>query len=137
MEAGRLLLQEIKQCVERAEDFAFETTLSGRSYVRLLKKLRQSGWNVVLFFLWIPSKEFSGMRVQQRVSEGGHSIPVEAIQRRYQRTLLNLMNLFIPLCDEVILFDNTNEEPLTVFHEKEGIRNILKPIHYEKIMESF
>lgn len=50
LEAGKTLLREIKSRVEKGEDFAFETMLSGRSYVRLLKELRSKGWKIVLFY---------------------------------------------------------------------------------------
>ena len=89
LEAGKTLLREIKNNVKRGMDFAFETTLSGRSYVRLLRDLHSKGWKIVLFYLWIPSAEFSRLRVRQRVEAGGHDIPAEAIARRYRRTVAN------------------------------------------------
>ena len=57
MRAGRLVLVRIKELAEARQDFAFETTLAGRSYVKLISGLRQSGYNIVLFFLWLPSAE--------------------------------------------------------------------------------
>ncbi len=95
MEAGKILLREIRSNVEKGEDFAFETTLSGRSYARLLKELRSKGWKTVLFYLWIPSARFSRARVLQRVEAGGHDIPAEAIARRYCRTVSNFLNFAI------------------------------------------
>ena len=61
MEAGKTLLREIQGNVELRVDFAFETT---RSYARLLRELRSNGWKIILFYLWIPSAEFSRLRVQ-------------------------------------------------------------------------
>ena len=98
MEAGKTLLREIRDHVEKGDDFAFETTLAGCTYARLLKELSSKGWKIVLFYLWIPSAEFSPARVKQRVESGGHDIPDEAIARRYSRTVSNFLSVFIPIC---------------------------------------
>ena len=136
MEAGKTLLREIQANVEAGEDFAFETTLSGRSYARLLKDMRSKGWKIILFYLWIPSAEFSRLRVQQRVEAGGHDIPDEAIARRYRRTVSNFLNVFAPLCDKVLCYDNAALEPVPVFVEEDGSRKVLDNAQYKKITES-
>lgn len=136
LKAGKTLLREIKINMKRGSDFAFETTLSGRSYARLLKELRSKGWKIVLFYLWIPSAEFSRLRVRQRVEAGGHDIPDEAIARRYQRTVSNFIDIFIPLCDEVICYDNSMPEPSLVFAVEEGFRKVLDKSLYKIIIES-
>jgi len=135
MEAGKTLLREIKANVEKGEDFAFETTLSGRMYARLLNELRSKGWKIVLFYLWIPSAEFSRARVQQRVESGGHDIPDEAIIRRYRRTVSNFLNMFVPLCDEVMCYDNSEMDPIPVFAEKNGKKTVLDKERYQLILE--
>ena len=136
VEAGKLLLREIRANVEKRCDFAFETTLSGRSYIRLLEDLRTNEWRIVLFYLWIPSAEFSRLRVLQRVQDGGHDIPDEAIARRYNRTVSNLLNVFPRLCDEIICYDNSHPEPLPVFVDSQGSRQVLNEMLYRKIKES-
>jgi predicted ABC-type ATPase len=135
--AGKILLREIRSNVRKGEDFAFETTLSGRSYVKLLKELRSKGWKIVMFYLWIPSASFSSARVQQRVEAGGHDIPAEAIARRYTRTVSNFLNIFIPLCDEVMCYNNAKTEPVPVFAEKDGERTVIDEDRYILILESF
>lgn len=112
LEAGKIFLREITERVEAGDDFAFETTLSGRMYARLLKELSSKHWKVVLFYLWIPGAEFSRLRVEQRVASGGHNIPADAIARRYQRTVSNFLNVFAPLCDKVLCYDNSEPEPV-------------------------
>lgn len=136
MEAGRILLREIRSCVQRGEDFAFETTLSGKSYARLLKELRVEGWKIVLFYLWIPSARFSAARVRQRVESGGHDIPVDAIQRRYRRTVSNFLNVFVPLCDEVFCYDNSDSLPVLSCEWKNGELSILDLERHEMIVRS-
>ena len=136
IEAGKIFLREIEANVAAGTDFAFETTLSGRMYVRLLKELRSKGWKIVLFYLWIPGAEFSRLRVQQRVEAGGHDIPDEAIARRYRRTVSNFLTVFAPLCDEVFCYDNPDLEPIPVFSVVDGQKEILDSARYQLILES-
>ena len=115
---------------------AGKTTLSGRSYAKLLKDLRYRGWKIVLFYLWIPSAEFSRLRVRQRVTDGGHDIPADSIARRYRRSVSNLLNVFIPLCDEVMCYDNSNPRPILTFEQRDGDRRIVDTFRFEEFLRS-
>ena len=81
--ASRIFLGEIAQCIGSREDFAFETTLAGRSYLRLVERLRADGWRVELIYLALPSTEMSKQRVAERVAHGGHNIPAADIARAF------------------------------------------------------
>jgi predicted ABC-type ATPase len=133
-EAGRFFLREIYANIEKQVDFAFETTLAGRSHINLIKKLKQDGWQVVLFFLWIPDAAFSKKRVRERVEHGGHNIPDETIYRRYPRIMHNLIKIYIPLCDKVLCYDNSMLEPVLVFRQDSFGLSILNQDIYTKIM---
>jgi predicted ABC-type ATPase len=85
IEAGRLLLRRIDELVSKQEDFAFETTLSGLSYVRRIQEWKSAGYSVVLYFLKLPSEELAIERVRLRVAEGGHNVPDKIIRRRYHK----------------------------------------------------
>lgn len=122
-EAGRIFLKEIYSNIERRTDFAFETTLSGRSYIGLLKKLKLNGWKIVLFFLWIPNSDFSKKRIKERVSHGGHNVPPETIRRRFPKVMSNFVKIYMPLCDNVFCYDNSNPNPSLIFERDEkGVR---------------
>ena len=133
-EAGRLFLREIYANIDRRVDFAFEATLAGRSHISLLKKLRQDGWQVVLFFLWIPDAAFSKRRIRERVEHGGHNIPYDAIYRRYPRIMHNLIKSYIPLCDKVICYDNSSPNPVPVFRQDSKGRRISNQDIYARIL---
>jgi predicted ABC-type ATPase len=133
--AGRVFLTEIRKHIAEKKDFAFETTLSGRGYVKLLKQLRAESWRIVLYYLWIPSAEFSKERVRERVAHGGHDIPDEAIVRRYPRTTKNLFELYAPLCDELFFYDNSAPEPELLFEETQDGRQIFKERRFKEIQK--
>ena len=80
--AGKLFLRMINQKIAIRENFSFETTLSGRSYLPKIRQWRADGWKIVLFYLYIPDIQFSALRVRQRVEQGGHNIMMEDIVRR-------------------------------------------------------
>lgn len=106
-EAGRIMLQRINQLFEARKTFAFETTLSTRSYIHLVENCRAAGYQIHLIFLWLPSPEFAIERVKLRVRNGGHNIPEDTIRRRYQKGLQNFINLFMPVSDTWLLADNS------------------------------
>jgi predicted ABC-type ATPase len=106
LEAGRIMLQRIHQLMEEKADFAFETTLATRSYVSLVKKAQETGYRVRLVYFWLDDPELAIKRVAERVSEGGHNIPVEVIKRRYYRGIYNLLNLYIGICNNWMVFNN-------------------------------
>lgn len=133
-DAGRLFLNEIHKNIDKRIDFAFETTLAGRSHINLLKKLRRDNWQIVLFFLWIPDADFSKDRVRQRVQDGGHDIPDDAIYRRYPRIMYNLINIYMPLFDKVSCYDNSNPDPVLVFEQDAQGDDILNENIYQRIL---
>jgi predicted ABC-type ATPase len=108
IEAGRIMLKRINELLEEEIDFALETTLSTRSYVPFVKKAQQKGYEVTLLYFWLSSPEMAFDRVAKRVSKGGHNIPLDVIERRYYRGVKNLLNLYIPICDKWLVFDNIN-----------------------------
>jgi len=120
LKAGRLLLKQIHEFAERRADFAFETTLSGKAYVPLLRRLKQHGYVIHLFFLWIPSIELAVARIKNRVAEGGHDVPVTDVRRRFGRSIQNFFKVYRPLLDSWTLFDNSTTRPTLIAEEKGG-----------------
>ena len=107
VKAGRLMLQRIEELLAANEDFAIETTLAPRSYINLVNRAHALGYKVFVVFFWIESVEQAKERVAQRVREGGHGIEEEIIERRYKRGIYNLLNLYMPVCDCVLVINNT------------------------------
>ncbi len=104
--AGRLMVETIRGYVARGESFAFETTLSGRSYVRAIPLWRRKGYHVKLFFLSLPTPEMALSRVRKRVSEGGHDVPEDVVRRRFRSGLRNFECIYKRLVDEWAVYDN-------------------------------
>jgi predicted ABC-type ATPase len=112
--AGRLMLEEIYNHVRHGRSFAFETTLSGRSYAQSIAEWQAAGYIVKLFFLRLVSSDLAIARVKQRVREGGHDIPEPVIRRRFVSGLRNFEELYKSLVDEWALYDNSSKEPILI-----------------------
>jgi predicted ABC-type ATPase len=134
--AGRKYISDIREFVDRRESFAFETTLSGRSNLRLVRKLVQEDWAVNLIYVWLPSAAACVRRVAERVRHGGHNIPREVILRRYSRSVRNLLGLYSPICTSVLCSDHSGLYPLSVFYEDRDGRIVLDAKRFEALQAS-
>jgi predicted ABC-type ATPase len=112
--AGRVLLELIDEYVAAAVDFAFETTLSGRTYSRRIAEWQAVGYRVELIFLRLPNVEMAIERVAARVAEGGHNIPQPVIRRRFSAGWRNFESIYKPLVDNWVLYDNSGHTPLLI-----------------------
>jgi predicted ABC-type ATPase len=107
--AGELMLAEIRRSVQQLENFAFETTLSGRTYARHIPRWQEAGYRVELIFLRLRVVRLAISRVKSRVSRGGHHVPASVVRRRFHRGLHNFEELYRPIVDHWILFDNSQQ----------------------------
>lgn len=105
--AGRLMLERINYLLEHDESFSIETKLATRSYVNLVRRAQAKGYLVHLIFFWLSSPNLAVKRVAERVSKGGHNIPLEVIRRRYASGINNLFKLFMPIVDLWSIYDNS------------------------------
>jgi predicted ABC-type ATPase len=133
--AGKLMLDRINLLAKRKADFAFETTLSGKSYGGLLEQLKKSGYHISLFFLWLPDVKLSLQRIAERVRRGGHNVPPDIVRRRFKRGIVNFFQVYRPLCDLWILFDNSTENPEVIAYEIESFLSILNSDLFSFIKE--
>lgn len=111
MKAGRLLLAEFKSLVARKRTFALESTLSGLTYLRLLRAAKQRGFRVYIHFLWLPKPAIAIARVRERVKKGGHNVPVADIRRRFGRGLRHFVFDYAPIATRWAVWDNLANPP--------------------------
>jgi predicted ABC-type ATPase len=133
LQAGRIMLNRIDTLLAERKSFAFESTLSGLSYIDLIRKAKLSGYYVVLFFVYLESEEIAIERVASRVKKGGHNIPVDVIRRRYKKGIGN----FVKYSDEVddcYLYNNTDEYELIAKYV-DDVETIFKVESFEKIIK--
>ena len=107
MQAGRIMLARMDELLQKGETFAFETTLATKSYKQKIEWAQANGYEVTLLFFWLNTSKLAKKRVDQRVAEGGHSIPSQTIERRYYNGIANLFAIYIDMVDICYIFDNS------------------------------
>jgi len=133
-ESGRIMLKRITELLFDNQSFAFETTLSTKSYKSKILEAKEKGYTVTLLFFWLQNVELAKARVKMRVSEGGHNIEPEIIERRYFRGIKNLFKIYLPIVDGAIIFDNSNgKHELLAEKTVDGQLNIIDSIKFNEL----
>lgn len=107
-EAGRIMLRRLHQLGDAGADFAFESTLSSRTFAPFLRTLKARGYAVAIYYFSLTNAQLAIRRVKLRVALGGHDVPGDVVKRRFGRSLNNFFTLYAPLADEWTLFDNSS-----------------------------
>jgi predicted ABC-type ATPase len=132
-EAGRIMLQRLDDLLLANENFAFETTLASRTFASFINRAKALDYEVTLLFFWLSSKELAANRVKTRVAEGGHNIPVDVIERRYDRGLLNFFELYLPLVNNWMFVDNSGTPYREIGQSMNGEVEIVEKEQWNKI----
>ncbi|WP_268848914.1 zeta toxin family protein [Flavobacterium aestivum] len=133
-EAGRIMLHRINELLEIDENFAFETTLATRSYKSKIIEAQKKGYNVMLLFFWLQNVDLAIERVKSRVQEGGHNIETEVIKRRYINGIRNLFDIYLPIVNETMIFDNSGGKPdLLAEKTLETDIDVINEIKFDKL----
>ena len=111
IKAGRLLLAAVAESIHRKETFALESTLSGKTYVRMLQRAMAAGYEIELHYLWLSSPEQAIARVRRRVRMGGHNVPTPDIRRRFKRSLVNLFDEYLSVATRWAIWDSRGLPP--------------------------
>jgi len=109
--AGRLFQRELDRLARTRLDFAFESTLSGRSYLSRLKRWKATGYRVEIVYLRLSSPQLALRRIAARVKQGGHNVPRRDVIRRFGRSWSNFQKVYRLLADAWAVYDNSGRAP--------------------------
>ena len=133
-EAGRIMLRRINELLESNKNFAFETTLATKSYKSKVVEAKSKNYNVTLLFFWLQNVDLAIERVKTRVLEGGHNIELDVIKRRYLNGIKNLFEIYLPIVDEAMIFDNSEgKHDLIAEKTLDSEIDILNQIKFDKL----
>ena len=135
--AGRMMLNEIRSFSKKRESFAFETTLSGKSYLSLIRGLSRKGYTVHLFFLCVDNVDVALSRIEQRVLKGGHDVPELVVRRRFHRSIGNFFRKYQTIVDSGHLVDNTASMPVTIAFRTGGKPRIINREKYQRLIQRY
>ncbi len=137
IKSGKIVLEQIKEYIKTGVDFGFETTMSGVTYLKYFKMLKEKNYKIHIFFLWIPSSQLAIARVKDRVSQGGHNVPLKDIKRRFERCTRKFFKEYRPLANKWILFNNEGIKPQIIAKKQNAHIDIIDQSLFEKITENF
>ncbi|EKD38024.1 MAG: hypothetical protein ACD_75C00894G0001, partial [uncultured bacterium] len=132
IQAGRIVMEQIHTLGRKGRDFGFESTLSGKTQIRLLREFKTNAYNIHIFYLWISSVDLALERIADRVKKGGHAVPEGTVRRRFGKSLFNFIHFYRPLADTWHLFDNSSEKPRAVA-QYDGQLRIFDSRFYEQL----
>lgn len=107
VEGGKAAVRKIDECLEKGISFTQETTLSGARTERTIRRAKERGYTIRLYYIGLDTLEESLGRIRNRVAKGGHDIPKEDVERRFQSRFADVLRV-LPYCDEARFFDNDN-----------------------------
>jgi predicted ABC-type ATPase len=116
--AARIVLREIDRLAAERADFAFETTLSGRTYVRRMEAWKRTGYRIEIVYLRLSSVELALHRIDARVRQGGHDVPKRDVIRRFKRGWENFQKTYQPMAESWAVYDNSGVSPQLLEREK-------------------
>lgn len=135
VEAGKIMLDRVQTLIESQHDFAIETTLSGRHWLKRFRIAKNAfDYHISINYLWIAHPEICVSRVKERQKHGAHDIPEETIRRRYQRSLDNFLEEYCHLADEWSMINNTSKSEATLIAEKNSLDQV--SIHSQGVWDS-
>ena len=138
LEAGRIMLNRINELLNKGVSFSFETTLSTKSYKSFIIKAKDQGYKVTLLYFWLQTIELAKERVKTRVSEGGHNIPEVVIERRYERGIKNLFDIYIDVVDAILIFDNSfGKHKLIAQTDNSKNLDIIEEVTFKKLKDNY
>jgi len=135
--AGRLMLGEIELSMRRRVDFGFETTLSGRSHLGVMRRLKERTYQVHIFYLWVPSVELALARIRERVLRGGHDVPETVVRRRFERSIANFLARYRLLANRWMLFDNSSSAPTIIASQWQGSLRVVGTKAYNDLIACY
>ena len=138
IEASRIMLKRLKTLSTEKRNFAFETTLSSRTFAQWIKKEKAKGYHFTLLYFWLFNPDLAVERVAERVRLGGHTVPEETVRRRYVKSIKNFFNLYQPLADNWVIFDNSeNNNPIKIAEGNLLINITIHKKHQWKLLNGY
>lgn len=131
--SARLILGRWRELLAMRRDFAFESTLSGRTYASMLAEAKSAGYRIRLAYLCLPHVRISLQRVRQRYFKGGHDVPARDVRRRFVPSLVNFFRRYLPLADEALLFDAAAYPPRLIARWAGDKKEVIDTRKYEAV----
>ncbi len=133
--AGKIFLRLIEELLNQKQDLILETTMSGKYLIKIIQKAKESGYFIDIFYLYLDNVVNNIARVQNRVYNGGHDIPIEDIIRRYYRSRKLFYEQYKAMADRWFLFFNADDDFEEIANFADGELTVLNESYYNAFIE--
>ena len=127
VKAGKIAIKLRKDSIEKGLSFNQETTLTGKSIIKLVDQVKEKGYKVHLFYVGVNSPEIAKERIAERVKKGGHDIPSETVEKRYYESIESL-KIILPKVDLAEIYDNSKFYTLAIVKSEGVIKPQIKDL---------
>ena len=135
LEAGKLMLTKIKRLIEQKQSFSFETTLSGKLYLKIFNIAKKQDYQIHLIYLYLESPDFAIKRIKERVKHGGHYVDDKDVKRRFYRSLNNLFNLYWNIFNTIAIVNNSSTNPTITATMKNNKLILFEPQIFDRMKQ--
>lgn len=135
IKSGKLVLEQIKEYSDDGFNFGFETTMSGVTYLKYFMMLKDKGYKIHIFFLWIPNAQLAIARVKDRLLQGGHNVPIVDIKRRFERSTNKFFKQYRLLADQWMLFNNSKSKSELIARKQNAHVDVIDKGLFGKIIK--
>ena len=132
-EAGKVMLQRIHESLKNGESFAFETTLSGRIWIKLIDEAKKAGYFVIIYYVILKSEKKAIERIRKRVREGGHGIPIPVVKRRFERSKQLFARTYAGMANQWYIIDNSGKTSVLIAKKETNGTEIVDPVLVKQI----
>ena len=108
LKAAKMAINLRNECFLYGKSFNEETTLTGKSILKIIDRAKELGYELQLFYVGVSSTEIAKERIKSRVEKGGHHIENDIVEKRYYESLKNLKEILLKF-DKVYLYDNSKK----------------------------
>ena len=121
MQSVKYCEQLREKCLQERKSLIFETVLSAEDKVDYIRRAKEAGFFIRIFFVSTSHPSINASRIARRVMEGGHDVPIMKVISRYNKSILNCRRVCC-FADRTYIYDNSvdNQEARLLFRMVDG-----------------
>lgn len=123
-DAGYETLKMIEEMFQQEKSFIYESTLSGRNVISMINTAHEKGYRVIIVYTFVKDPQTSIKLAQQRVQEGGHSVPFEQLTDRYYKSRNNFWDIYKDMADDWIMYLNQDHTMIPLAAKTQNINQM-------------
>jgi len=136
LKAGKMFFSELDNTIEAGGNFIVETTLSGLSFLRIIKRMKAASYTITIVYIYLGTPEICVARIKERTRKGGHHVPDGDVIRRFHRSIANFWKKYKIEADRWYLICNSTQQFVDVAMGQKEEHSIVEERLYASFIEA-